>query len=262
MTVIVSLLTFIAMLCLGIAIAIGSGVGKWNRQWDLYATVQVYPGGDAPAVEKIIADARTESFRALDAAEISRLIKPWLDNATVLGDYLPKMWEVKFKNPGALSDAKKEIAALDKVQFIRHSDGMKNSVNAAIRIAALAGLIMALMIGALALCVSFVVRNTTMIHARELEILNQIGASDRFVVRQLQLAIIKITALATAIGLVAGIAGMLAISAIASGARFGVMSGFGLSAAGVASLIALGIFIIVFSVWAAGRTTKKILVGA
>ena len=41
MTAIMALLTFLAVMALGVAISIGTGVARWNAQWDLYATVQV-----------------------------------------------------------------------------------------------------------------------------------------------------------------------------------------------------------------------------
>ena len=56
MTVIMSLLTFLAVLALGISLAIGTGVVRWNSQWELSATVQITDSKNADAVEKIIND--------------------------------------------------------------------------------------------------------------------------------------------------------------------------------------------------------------
>ena len=41
MTVIISILSFLAIVSLGIALSIGSGVVRWNTQWDKYATIQI-----------------------------------------------------------------------------------------------------------------------------------------------------------------------------------------------------------------------------
>ena len=54
MTAIMSLLTFLAVLAFGIALAIGTGVLRWNSQWDLIATVQVMDSKNSEAVQKII----------------------------------------------------------------------------------------------------------------------------------------------------------------------------------------------------------------
>lgn len=52
MTVIMALLTFLTVLALGIALAIGTGVVRWNSQWDLYATVQIMNTENTDAVKK------------------------------------------------------------------------------------------------------------------------------------------------------------------------------------------------------------------
>ena len=54
MTAIMSLLTFLAVLAFGIALAIGTGVARWNSQWNLFATVQVMDSDNLPKVKKII----------------------------------------------------------------------------------------------------------------------------------------------------------------------------------------------------------------
>ena len=58
MTAIMSLLTFLSVLALGIALAIGTGVIRWNAQWDLYATVQIMDTKNTDTIKKIIDDNR------------------------------------------------------------------------------------------------------------------------------------------------------------------------------------------------------------
>jgi len=41
MTAIVGIMTFLAVVALGISLAIGTGVSRWNRQWDTFVTVQI-----------------------------------------------------------------------------------------------------------------------------------------------------------------------------------------------------------------------------
>ena len=54
MTAIMSLLTFLAVLALGIALSIGTGVMRWNSQWELFATVQVVNPDYIDKTKKII----------------------------------------------------------------------------------------------------------------------------------------------------------------------------------------------------------------
>ena len=54
MTAIMSLLSFLSILALGISLAIGTGVMRWNNQWELFATVQVTDTKKVDTVKKII----------------------------------------------------------------------------------------------------------------------------------------------------------------------------------------------------------------
>ena len=56
MTAIMSLLTFLSVLALGIALSIGTGVMRWNAQWENFATVQVTNPDNINKTKKIITD--------------------------------------------------------------------------------------------------------------------------------------------------------------------------------------------------------------
>ena len=64
MTAIMALLTFLAVVAFGIALAIGTGVLRWNSQWDLTATVQIMDSKNTDAVKKII-DDNTEKIKTV-----------------------------------------------------------------------------------------------------------------------------------------------------------------------------------------------------
>ncbi|MBQ2017345.1 MAG: hypothetical protein II208_02355, partial [Alphaproteobacteria bacterium] len=100
MTIIMSLLTFLSVLALGIALAIGTGVVRWNNQWELFATVQVTDTSKTDTVKKIITSNsdKIETSTVISTSEMQDLMSPWISGTNnVLKNYLPKMWEIKFK---------------------------------------------------------------------------------------------------------------------------------------------------------------------
>ena len=119
--------------------------------------------------------------------------------------------------------------------------------------------ILALTLGAIGICISYIARNTAMLHRRELEILNQIGASDNFIARQMQIIVARICISATTIGFIAAAPILLLIISTAHSARVGLMAMLGLSGAGWFTLLLLPVLIVVFSIWVTRRTTIKIL---
>ena len=80
MTAIMSLLTFLAVLAFGIALAIGTGVIRWNAQWDLTATVQIMDTKNTDTVKKIFDENATkiESVTEITTEKMHDLLRPWM----------------------------------------------------------------------------------------------------------------------------------------------------------------------------------------
>jgi cell division protein FtsX len=259
MTAIMALLTFLAVMALGVAISIGTGVARWNAQWDLYATVQVSNQKNESDVAKILNTnaAKIETMREISNDEMLQLMRPWVSGGSVLKNYLPKMWEVKFKSESDLNELSNKITPYGR--FLTHADALQTPMSAGWKMAFIAGLILALTLGAIAICVSYIARNTAMLHKRELEILNQIGATDSFIARQMQIIVTRICVVATVIGFILAVPVLLIIISSAHSARVGLMAMLGISGGGWICLALMPFAITVFAIWMTRRTTIKIL---
>ena len=260
MTIIMSLLTFLSVLALGVALSIGTGVIRWNNQWELFATVQVTDTTKSDTAKKIISanSDKIESTTQISTTEMTDLMSPWLSgNNNVLKNYLPQMWEIKFKTPDAMRKFESEISK--HARFLPHATALKSSTSSGIQMILMASLILAMILGTIGICISYIARNTAMLHRRELEILNQIGASDNFIARQMQMIVAKISVIATGIGFIAACPIILLIQSAAHSARVGLMATIGLSGGGWITLLLLPIAIIIFAIIVTRHTTIKIL---
>ena len=259
MTAIMSLLTFLSVLALGVALSIGTGVARWNTQWNLFATVQVMDNAKAEKTEKIIASQadKIESVSKISPSQMQDLMEPWISGGNILKNYLPQMWEIQFKTKKDLETVGKEIS--QHARFLTHATALKSSTSAGWKMILMSSFILALTLGAIGICISYIARNTAMLHRRELEILNQIGASDNFIARQMQIIVARICISATTIGFIAAAPVLLLIISTAHSARVGLMAMLGLSGAGWFTLLLLPVLIVVFSIWVTRRTTIKIL---
>ena len=259
MTAIMGLLTFLAVMALGVAIAIGTGVTRWNNQWDLFATVQVTNQKNESDVAKILNTNKTkiETIREITNDEMLQLMRPWVSGGGVLKNYLPKMWEVKFKSESDLNDISTKIAPMGRV--LTHADALQTPMSAGWKMAFIAGLILILTLGAIAICVSYIARNTAMLHKRELEILNQIGATDSFIARQMQIIVARICVVACVCGFICAVPVLMIIISSAHSARVGLMAMLGISGGGWICLALMPIAITIFAIWMTRRTTIKIL---
>lgn len=259
MTAIMSLLTFLAVIALGISLAIGTGVIRWNSQWDLYATVQIMDTDNTANVKKIF-DENTDKIThvtEITTEQMRDLMRPWISGGGALENYLPKMYEVEFTTTDAMEQIGPQISKY--ARFLTHADALNASTSAGWKMILIASFVLVLTLGAIGLCISYITRNMALLHRRELEILNQIGATDAYVAHQMQIIIAKICTIAGGIGFVVAAPVLLLILSTAHSARVGLMAMLDISGAGWITLLLLPIVIIIFAIWMTKRTTLNIL---
>ena len=232
---------------------------RWNNQWELFATVQTTDDAKAEKAEKIITSNadKIESVSKISTAQMQDLMKPWISGGSVLKNYLPQMWEIQFKTKDDLQTVGKQIS--EHARFLTHATALKSSTSAGWKMILMSSFMLILTLGAIGICISYIARNTAMLHRRELEILNQIGASDNFVAAQMQIIVGKISALAAGIGFIAAAPILLLILSTAHTARVGLMSAMNLSGTGWTTLLLLPVAIVIFAIWVTKRTTINIL---
>jgi cell division protein FtsX len=259
MTTIMSLLTFLAVLAFGISISIGNGARRWNSGWDLFATVQVLSQKNEPAALKILSDNSNKfsSQTEISKSDMKKMLGPWISGDVKLDNYLPKMFEIKFKNKSDIPQFEQLIS--QHAKFLTHTQALKSSIHAGWQMIFISLIILLLTLGAIGVCISYIAKNTAMLHSRELEILNQIGAKTSFIAKQMQIIVAKICMYAGAIGFITATPVILMILAAAHSSRVGLMAMIGLGTFGWILLMLIPIAIIIFAIWMTKKTTLSIL---
>ena len=260
MTAIMGIMTFLAVLSLGLALAIGTGIVNWNRQWDVHATVQVTNNEKIDTIKRVFEtnQYKIDTIRQISDDEMSTLMKPWLGGGNgVLKKYLPTMFEIKFKSRADMNTVGDLIG--NSARFIPHHDALRPSISAGWKMVMILTLLLGLIIVTIGTCVSFIARNTAILHKRELEILNQVGASDYFVTKQMQMIVAKICTTACGIGFIIACPILIMIVGVARSARVGLMAMLEISGAGWIALLLVPFIIVLFAIMVTKRTTLKIL---
>jgi len=261
MTVVISILTFLSVLAFGIALAISSGVTKWNNQWDKFATVQITNLDNTGAIKKIFesnAD-KIESVNEISKSEMERIMQPWVSSGAKLNQYLPQTFEIHVKNAKDMEILKQQI--VPKAKFLTHASALKPSMSAGWKLVMITSFVLILILASIGACISYISRNIAMLHKHELEILNQVGATDKFIAKQMQIIVAKISTLACLIGFIVATPILMLILATARSARVGLLATLSLSGTAWTILFLLTVAIIVFSVYITKKTTIKILSG-
>ncbi|MDR1696966.1 MAG: ABC transporter permease [Rickettsiales bacterium] len=259
LTLVFALMTFLVVLCLGLTIGVGTAVTKWNAQWNRTASVQIMPSGNVDAARKILESGRTRAVRDVPQGEVKRIVGAWISNNSALENYIPTVLEVSFANT---ADARAMAAKFDNVpntRFISYAGGMKHITRAGWQIMGLSAFVMFAVLAAIALCILHIVRNITLIHRREIEILNQIGARDGFIARQLATIMARTCAVAAFFGLIATVPVLLFIIYMARGTRVGLMAQMTMPDWGWGVMLLMAIGIVAASVYIARRATLQLL---
>ena len=212
-------------------------------------------------MQKIFTDNKDkiESVKEISKTEMERMMAPWVSSGAKLNNYLPQMFEIKIKNSADMAKIKEQIAP--KAKFLTHSSALKATISAGWKLVSITMFVFILMLVSIGVCVSCISRNIAMLHKHELEILNQVGATDNFVARQMQIIVAKISSIACLIGFVIALPIIGMILSTAHSARVGLLATLSLSAGDVVALCALPVIIVIFSVYITKKTTLKILSG-
>lgn len=259
MTAIMSVLTFLSVLTLGIALMIGTGALRMNTQWDLYATIQTTDSNDVPKIREVLAKNKNiiKTSTEISSSEMMDLMSPWVSGGSALEKYLPQMWEVKFASHQDLKSFKTQITPYAK--FLTHKNALATPIRAGWYLIIISALVLAIMLGSITVCITYIAHNTAILHKRELEILNQIGASDSFVAKQMQIIVARICTRATLYGFLIAVPFLFLIMSAAKSARVGLMAMVELNWLGWILLILLPVIITMFATYITKHTTKRIL---
>lgn len=259
MTAIMSVLTFLSVLTLGIALMIGTGAIRMNTQWDLYATIQTTDSNDVPKIREILTKNKKiiSSSTEISQSQMSDLMSPWVSGGSALQKYLPQMWEVKFATRADMESVQTQITPY--ARFLTHKNALATPIRAGWYLIAISTLVLLVALGSITICITYIAHNTAMLHKRELEILNQIGASDAFVAKQMQIIVARICTRATIYGFALALPFLFLINAASHSAKVGLMAMIGLNGFGWTLLILLPIAITFFATYITKHTTKRIL---
>jgi cell division transport system permease protein len=194
---VVAIMTFLASLTTGAVIMVAGAASDWRADVGREVTVQVRPvaGRDIEAdvrrtIEIVRAAPGIADVRAFTKEESAKLVEPWLGSGLALDDLpIPRMIVVKllsgtppdFTSLRAALAAQVPSASLDDHR--RWIDRMRTMAGTAV-VAGIA--ILALVLAATVLSVTFATRGAMAANRPIVEVLHYVGATDKFVASQFQ----------------------------------------------------------------------------
>lgn len=217
----IAFMVFLACLAMASVFVVERAAAGWDRGLKGQMTVQIpAPEAEAergPRAEAVIAVLQATpgvlSQRLLSAAEVSRLVEPWLGDGGLTADLpLPDLIAVTL-DPASPPDLAQLQGALDAAVPGTRADDHQQWLGSLLDLAAsikLGALIVVALVGfAAVVTVVFVARTGLEIHRGVIELLHMMGAQDSYIAREFQGHALKL-------GLRGGLFGfLLAVAALA-----------------------------------------------
>ncbi len=213
---VIALMSCLAALTLGGALAAWRSAQQQIARAAQAATIELpaAAGPRAPALAELRRLPGVRAARALESAEIARLLAPWLGEEPGLAQLpLPGLIALELDaqnppDPGRLEAALARL--LPGARLERHLGWRQEVRQSALALALAAALLLAAVLAVMAAAVILAVRAGCAAHRQTLDILHLVGAQDGFVARQFQLPFARMALRAAGLGTGAG---MIALAA-------------------------------------------------
>ncbi len=275
---VVAIMTFLASLTTGAVLLVRASAGDWQSDVSREATIQVRPAAGrvlddevVKAVDLARSLAGISEVRALTRDESARLLEPWLGTGLALEDLpVPRVIVLKLA-----ADQRADLAALRKALTERvpgasldDHRGWVERMRAMAQTAVASGLaILALVLAATILSVTFATQGAMAANKPIIEVLHFIGAHDSFIARQFQRHFLALGLRGGAIGggaaivlfLIGSFASDWFLGSAAADQAAALFGGFSIGIAGYFVLIAQALLIAIVTAGASRHTVYRTL---
>lgn len=195
--IVVAIMTFLASLAAGGAVLVGQASREWRSAVSREATIQIKPAPNRNIesdIGRIVEIARgtpgVAEVKAMTKRESELLLEPWLGQGVNLAEIpVPRMIVLKLA-AGARVDfeqLRRRVADISpNANLDDHRIWSERLADMANALVAIAILLLALIITAMALAISFATHGAMAGNREIIEVLHFVGASDQFISRQFQ----------------------------------------------------------------------------
>ena len=277
MVTLIALMTFLAVMALGLTITAGSMAERWSSGLENKATIEIpaekSSGGlrsrqDIATLTTKLSSTLQElryvkSSTILKDDDIKALIEPWLGDAAILDDIpLPGLISVAFKTttPEIIKNLKKKVEVIDKdIKVDTHENWLSHllRLTSALQFSAL--FILLIISATTITAVAGAMRTRMAVHSEEVELLHLMGAGDEYITKQLQRHAFIMGVKGSLIGIIAGLIMIVLISYLAGDTGTALLPEFNITPSHVLSMIAVPILICLSAALAARFTVLRVL---
>ena len=219
LTIVIAIMGFLACLTAGAVYMINQSASAWLRDVGSEVTVQVRADGDAEEVDKrsqdivrfLTGQIGVREVQLLSLDQSAELVEPWLGQISAVKELpLPRLIAVQIDrdNPPDLTTLRAALTSKFPVATLDDHRAWQQQIRRVTGSLALGGIAVIVLMGMATIAVVVSAARSAMASNREIiEVLNFVGAEERFIARQFELHFLTL-------GIRAGIVGAFAAAAV------------------------------------------------
>ena len=219
LTIVIAIMGFLACLTAGAVYMINQSASAWLRDVGSEVTVQVRADGDAEEVDKrsqdivrfLTGQIGVREVQLLSLDQSAELMEPWLGQISAVKELpLPRLIAVQIDrdNPPDLTTLRAALTSKFPVATLDDHRAWQQQIRRVTGSLALGGIAVIVLMGMATIAVVVSAARSAMASNREIiEVLNFVGAEERFIARQFELHFLTL-------GIRAGIVGAFAAAAV------------------------------------------------
>jgi cell division transport system permease protein len=268
----IAFMVFLACLALAAVLTVERSIARWDRGLSGQLTVQV-PAADDPVLDEtrlqavlavLTSTAGVRGVSVMNAAEVRRLLQPWLGSGTELeGLPLPALIAVTV-DPVEVPDLdalNARLAAAVPGSFADNHQRWLDDLLALAGSVELAAIAVMLLVGLAAIItVVFVTRTGLEIHRQVIELLHLMGAQDRYIAREFQRHALRLGLRGGLFGFALAAAALAGLARLARGSSAALLPDLDLTPIDWAWLALLPLAAAATAMWTARLTVLRTLV--
>jgi len=198
LTLVITIMCFLACLTAGGVYMINQSAAAWLKNIASEVTVQVEAQDDPAATETLVNtvaeylghQAGISSARPLPLAESNALLEPWLGQTDILNSLpVPRLIAIQLdrSRPPDIEQMRLELTKTYPAAGLDDHRHWQAQIRAVTRSLALGGLAILVLVGAATMAIIISATRSSMASNREIvEVLNFVGANDRFISREFE----------------------------------------------------------------------------
>ena len=219
LTVVIAIMGFLACLTAGAVYMINQSASDWLRDVGSEVTVQVAPDASPEEIERrsqqivkfLAAQSGVGEVQLLSLSQSAELVEPWLGQISAVKDLpLPRLIAVQINrdNPPDLATLRSALTGEFPAATLDDHRAWQQQIRRVTGSLALGGIAVIVLMGMATIAVVVSAVRSAMASNREIiEVLNFVGAEERFIARQFELHFLSL-------GIRAGVVGALAAAAV------------------------------------------------